>query len=270
MDYKDILIHIDGSPSSAQRLEVAISIAKKRRATLTGLYVVSHPPYQPQGAGVAAAGERAEKLFRAMTDEARVPSAWIAADWGVAGVSMSEVVNYYSHTRDLIVLGQTSSARASDVPADLPARVILGSGRPVLVVPHAGSFPSVGERVIIAWKAGRESTRAANDAMPFLAGSRQVSVLTIHPPGAPQPLETDSNAEFCLHLKRHHGIEAQGENLVTGEIPVADILMNYAWENGCDLLVMGAYAHRSRGSFSVGSAALQLLEHMTLPVLFSH
>jgi nucleotide-binding universal stress UspA family protein len=46
--------------------------------------------------------------------------------------------------------------------------------------------------------------------------------------------------------------------------------MNYAWENGCDMVVMGVYSYTSRGGSNIGSVAKQLLEHMTLPVLFSH
>jgi nucleotide-binding universal stress UspA family protein len=45
--------------------------------------------------------------------------------------------------------------------------------------------------------------------------------------------------------------------------------MNYAWENGCDLIVMGAYAHLARGTVNLGPVAKQLFEHMTLPVLMS-
>lgn len=48
----------------------------------------------------------------------------------------------------------------------------LESGRPCLVVPYAGEFPTVGTRVLVAWDGGRESARAVHEAMPHLAGSR--------------------------------------------------------------------------------------------------
>ena len=45
--------------------------------------------------------------------------------------------------------------------------VVIDAGRPVLVVPYAGSFPTLGTKVMLAWNASRESVRAAHDALPF-------------------------------------------------------------------------------------------------------
>ena len=56
----------------------------------------------------------------------------------------------------------------------------MTSGRPVLAVPFAGEFPTVGERVLVAWNASREAARALNDALPLLIGAKQVTVLAIN------------------------------------------------------------------------------------------
>ena len=44
----------------------------------------------------------------------------------------------------------------------------MAVGRPVLVVPYAGAFETVGRCVLIAWDGTREAIRAMNDAMPVL------------------------------------------------------------------------------------------------------
>ena len=42
----------------------------------------------------------------------------------------------------------------------------MAAGRPVLVVPYAGNFETVGKRILMAWT--REANRALNDALPLL------------------------------------------------------------------------------------------------------
>ena len=60
---------------------------------------------------------------------------------------------------DLVILGQHDPNQPL-LPSDLPEQVILYSGRPVLVVPNSGTFDTVGERIVVAWNAGREAARA--------------------------------------------------------------------------------------------------------------
>jgi nucleotide-binding universal stress UspA family protein len=270
MIIKDILVHVDNSPACAQRLELAVEIAKTHNAHLAGLYIIPHQRQKSYGEHGKARELETEKLFQLKTDSAGIETEWLLAEWPVVDANVAEIMNYYSYAKDLIIVGQTNERISSDeVPADLPERLILGSGRPVLVVPYAGAYTMVGKRVIVAWKAGRASARAVNDAMPLMLEARKVSVLSIRPVGEPRELEKSTAYDICEHLKRHN-VAAEVENLITGEIPVANILMNYAWENGCDMVVMGVYSYTSRGGSNIGSVAKQLLEHMTLPVLFSH
>lgn len=270
MIFKDILVHIDNSSACSKRLELAVALAKEHKAHLTGLYIITHPRQQPHSEQAKARELESEDLFQRGTKDEPIDAQWLSVDWSVVGANAAEILNYYAYTKDLVIIGQTNQGELSEgVPADLPERVILGSGRPVLVIPYVGEFNTVGKHLIVAWKAGRASARAVNDAMPFLLGARKVSVLSIRPISEPRESDKNSANDICDHLQRHE-VAAEAENLVTGEIPVANILMNYAWENGCDLIVMGVYAYTSRGTNNIGSVAKQLLEHMTLPVLFSH
>ncbi|HEX5773151.1 MAG TPA: universal stress protein [Geomobilimonas sp.] len=270
MKFKDILVHLDSSPQSMNRLDLAIRIAKDHGARLTGLYVVVHPQYRPEKEDLGQRITEIEKTFLEKTAGEKVESCWICADWPVVGLSVVEVVNYYAHAKDLVVVGQaTRDQTKSSVPLDLAERVILGAGRPVLVVPYAGSFPSVGGRVIVAWRPGRASARAVNDAMPFLAAAREVCLLEIRPPDGQEEVDGFSPKADIVENLRCHGIKVTEERLVTGNITVANILMNYAWENGCDLIVMGA-STSGKGTVSLGAVAHQMLDLMTLPVLLAH
>lgn len=271
MPLADILVHVDGTPNCRSRLEVAIRLAQQHRASLTGLYVITHQYYQPrQQPSVQRAARDAEKLFTELTASAGVDAHWQCADWSVIGVSVSEIINHHSHYTDLVVVGQTDpGAAGKGAPTDLPERLVLGAGRPVLVVPYAGSFPAVGEKVLVAWKAGRESTRAVNDALPLLKGARQVNLLAVN---SSEDYGDDSESlcsNICSHLARH-GVAAHADTALAATASVGDTLLNRACEEGFDLLVMGAYAHTPQGTLVLGAVAKHLLSDMTVPVLMSH
>lgn len=270
MSYKEIMVHIDCSQPYLNRLELAILLAKEQQAHLTGLCVITHQLYKPEQDDFKHRISEAEELFSFKTAQAGVNSQWLCADWHVTGVGMTEIVNYYAHCKDLTIVGQTSrSNQGGEVPRDLPERVVLGSGRPVLVVPFAGSFNSAGSRVIVAWKPGRSSARAVNDALPFLKKAKEVCLLEIRISAEIEATGADPKGDIASYLRRH-GVNVKEEHLVTGHIPVANILMNYAWENGCDLIVMGAYSNATRGTINLGAVADQMLDHMTLPVLMTY
>jgi nucleotide-binding universal stress UspA family protein len=268
--FKDILVHIDNSPQCGSRVQLAVALAREHDASLTGLYVVTHPPYAPRGEKMKSDQIKAQEMFARATASADIRAEWFAADWGTVGISMVEVINFYAHTKDLVIVGQTDpSVQPWDVPADLPQQVVVGAGRPVLVVPYSGTFKSAGRRAVVAWKAGRVSARAVNDALPFLLGSEEVFVLSITAPGEQKKEGTGNHGSLRVNLERH-GIGVKEESIAMSTIPVANLLMTYAWEHSCDLIVMGVLVQTTRGKYDLGPVAKGFFDSMTLPVLMSH
>lgn len=263
MQFKDILVHLGGERSEAV-LDVAVALARRHQAHLTGLRVITHRQYCSQLEAGNDTAKQAEALFREKTADLKVAAEWLCVDWPVVGERASKVVNLHAFSKDLVIVGQTDkSKRGRAAEPDLPERVILGSGRPVLIVPYAGSFATVGETAMVAWKAGRECARSLNDAMPFMLKANEVRVLTLGSPDAGEGAD-----QVATHLARH-GIAVQRRLFSLDEVSVGDVLLNYCWEERCDLLVVGGYTRHSRGVV-LGPVARHILEHMTTPVLMSH
>lgn len=266
MALKDILVHIDNSPHSATRLALAVGLAQRHKAHLTGLYVIPHPHYLPEHGNYELDAEDAQASFELETIHSGIESEWRCIDWNVSGVGMAEIVNINAYHMDLVIVGQPSEgASGVDTPSDLIERLVVGSGRPILVVPTAGVFNTVGERLMVAWKAGRESVRSLNDSMPLMQKAQEVGLLIVNS----SSFEEASCSDISKHLARHD-IMVKIEKFVAAGVPVGDVLLNQAWENGCDLLVMGACTHNSRGTLSLSSVTRHVLKHMTIPVLMSH
>jgi nucleotide-binding universal stress UspA family protein len=269
MALADILVHIDNTPNCAARLKVALKLAKRHQSSLTGLYVISHTFYEPRHGLAEVAEEAARNIFDQHTKDAGIPINWLCVDWSVIGVSVSEIINHHAHYTDLVVVGQTNPDTAEHhIPADLPERIVAGAGRPVLIIPFTGTFPHVGNKILVAWKAGRESTRAVNDALPFLKTANKVTLLAVN---SFDHYGDDESlcADIGDHLARH-GIMTSPERVMTAGLTIGDTMLNRACDEGFDLLVMGAYAHTPQGTLVLGEVARHLLKHMTIPVLMSH
>ena len=269
MNIKDILLHVDNRQTCPKRIDTALRLARTFDAQLTGLYVTELPYFTLRQSSAESDREMARELFRNKAEEAGLEAEWVEADCAAAGMGMIEAVNFHAHYRDLVIVGQTdSAARDRSVPDDLPDRAVLGAGRPVLVVPYAGEFDTVGKRILLAWRGGPESSRAVNDAMPFLRQARSVTLLSVTTPGGDGEFGPASG-DMVAHLARH-GVVAETEQVDPLGLSVGDLLLNRAAELGSDLLVMGAYSQTRRGIPGLGDVGRHLLRYMTLPVLMSH
>lgn len=267
MGIRDILVHLDNSAASVARLDVAIAYARKHDARLRGLYLITHFFYEPRAIGEKADSDKAEQLFTNRTSEAGIASEWVFQDCSVMGSNVSDLITMYAYYTDLIVLGQANlSAPVINVPTDLVERVILSSGRPVLVVPYSGTFPVAGDRIMIAWKAGRESIRALNDALPLMHKAHSVVIVE----GIKGNETSDSSLEPVKEFLLKHNINVTLDSISSGNFPIGDMLLNNVCEKKIDLLVMGAFAPNRRGKLELSPVAQHVLKHLTAPVLMSH
>jgi nucleotide-binding universal stress UspA family protein len=261
MSLTSILVHLDSTRSMESRLSLAAGYAAKHGARLRAVYA--------DGAAPPDAGEKSAALFREETARAGIDGEWVDAGPHTGDEDTVEALIHHAHTTDLVVIGQTHPDGGSPgLPRDLPERLILSCGRPVLTVPYTGKFTNFGERVLVGWKDGRESTRAVHDSLPILRRSHRVQLLRVL-----MARDGGTPAGLPLHLVSFlagHGIKARPEEILAPDFPLGDLLLNHACEEGSDLLVMGAYSMAPNGRPVLGKTARHILRHMTLPVLMSH
>jgi len=269
MNLKDILVHIDNRKTCDSRLKAAIRLAQRQKSRLTGIYIIPPLYYASHHVDPQALADKARQSFEATVKEAGLDSGWVCADCSETGLDLPQTLNLHAHYRDLLVVSQTDyEITDRTIPPDLPERAVLGSGRPVLVVPYAGDFDRLGEQVMLAWRGGPESSRALHDAMPLLRRADHVQVITIQGQHGDEAYEKH-DADICEHLTRYN-LPLSCEKRVTGDLSVGDMLLNRCADEGIDLLVIGAYSLIRRGHQSLGDVGRYLLETMTVPVLMSH
>ncbi len=269
MNLKDILVHIDNRPTCDSRLKVAIQLALQQQSQLTGIYVIPRPHLVAHPHNSQKLAETAQQLFKQATDTAGISSEWICIDSHKSGLDLPNALNLHAHYHDLLVISQTDEeAPDHTIPDTLPEKAVLGSGRPVLIVPYAGEFNHNYKRVLMAWRGGPESSRALHDAMPILRKADQVKVISVQGRGGDEAYQSHE-ADICEHMARYQ-LPLVCEKRIIGDLSVGDMLLNRCAEFGADLLVMGATSRSRRGHQILGETGQHLLKYMTAPVLMSH
>jgi len=277
MSYKTIFVHLNDTRRAEAMLEPAIELATRYNSHLKGLHVdaiTAAPPlsltYAASGPGPAAVEERANgeaiaALFTRMT-----ATGGCAAEWQRLKVPLGDlvaVVLEQGRTADLIVAGQADPDWDLSPVLDFPERLALESGRPVLVIPYVGRYPRIGRNVVIAWKAGRETTRAVFDALPLLKGAESVHILEVK--GRADEKTVGAGTSIAASLARH-GVKPTIRTSVAPDISVGDEILSRLSDLDADLLVMGAYGHSRMRELVFGGVTRHIARHMTVPTLFSH
>lgn len=297
MSYKDILVCLDPTDAGESRLRLAAALARRCGARLSAAYILPEeiagaPLYglgPPTGAAwfpatgiagegpapgadpalrpdIAAGAELAgiiERRFRSEVQPHR-----IEGDWHLLGSGESGDLLSLARTSDLVIFGQGSpdyhlptGYRTDDI--------ILGSGRPTLVVPYAGDFAEIGQRAVVAWDGSREAARALHDALPLFQQPASATMVIVRDDPDDFLRDRPSLDRIVRHLGRH-GVAARPEEVVRGQLAVGDVLLNCAADFSADMIVAGAYHHSQLRESLFGGASADLLDRTTLPLLMSH
>ena len=280
MAFHNFILQAGGGATAAQRTDYALRLAEKHDAHLTAIYCLPPldlPPHiegmipaavlQMQADAVQRSADAAKSAFEAA---ARRAGRAARTEWRNGGGALVERLALDARYADLAVVGQGNPDEPTvGAPVDLPGALALAAGRPVLAVPYAGKFPTLGERVMVAWNAGREAARAVNDALPILQLAKSVTVLAVNPRSGEQSHGEQPGADIALHLARH-GVRAEAMRAVSDELDPGDVVLSRAADIGADLLVMGAFGHSRLRELVLGGVTRHILKHMTMPVLLSH
>jgi nucleotide-binding universal stress UspA family protein len=277
MAYKETLVVFDNAAGAARRVAPAAALAATFGARLTGFFATGYPISTAYGdlSGWAelvdaymqaqrAEASAAEAAFRQALGQHKLTGEWQYREAEATVSIIAEAALY-----DLVVIGQPNADAAIGNFGLRPEEIVLGAGRPVLVVPYAGEFPELGKKVLVGWNRRRESVRSLHDAMPILERAEAVTVIEV------DPAETILNepvvsAETVAQALSRRGIKASAESEASGGLPVDDVLLSRAADLGADLLVMGAYGHSRLREYVLGGVSRGVFRQMTVPVLMAH
>jgi nucleotide-binding universal stress UspA family protein len=286
MALRDLVVLLDGSSRDDIKMAVAMELARRNDAHLTGLCPLEL--LLPADMSFALGGYpdlwALPEFAKQVDSQARAKAALIEAgfrealrregvngDWVLEPDFLIPAITRRAQATDLIVIGQADPENPLPASAKtLIEDILMTAGRPLLLIPYAGRFDKVGANVLVGWTPTRESARAVHDALPILAAGAKLVVLTVEKPRVGDTQMLPAATEIAEHLARHGLDVSAARTVVTDGLSPSDVLLDYASDISADLLVVGGYGHSRTREMIMGGVTRDLLRHMTVPVLMSH
>lgn len=285
MTYRTILVHVDDSDHAVQRMALAATLARSSGAHLVGLAPTGISRFLYESMPPESSDPTLALHLDMLREQARTALATFSAQCDAAALASYEGrvmddeagagLSLQSRAADLLVISQADPA-ARALEADVPPYVITHSGRPVLLVPVAGSTVHVGRRVLVSWDGSREAARAMQLALPLLQAAQRVD-LAVFDVASGEHTVADALAADALPWLARHGVTA---TLTVHPVhrrfgphrkhEVGEALLARVAELAADVLVMGAYGHSRFRESILGGVTRTMLASMTVPVLMAH
>lgn len=284
MGYKSILVQVDDGSDNTGAQATAARLAARFDGHLTGLCVYEptyyrHPLAYQAGLPDFVEQRRGDK-DDAIRERATAEFETVCRSHGVErfesrfvkGERLSSLC-LNARYADVVVLSQAEAAQSGRLQQppdpDLAAKVAMASARPIIEVFAGDAIEQLGQRILVAWNASPQATRAVTAALPLLREAERVEIIIVNPDTDNRYHGPEPGADIVLYLSRH-GVSVdtvQTENNVQN---VSATLMAYAGNMRADLICMGAYGHSRLRELILGGVTRELTRKLELPILMAH
>ena len=225
MPFKTIMVLLNDSSRTEQLLDAASALARQFDAHLVGLYILPTAKIYADVGLVATpmVFEGYRDLFKSKLAEvrkkfeARAKQDGLKAEWRTVNSIFPEIAESaiaHSRSAELVVTSQIDYGPDGSIEQDFVVRLVMESGRPVLIIPRKGSFAprgeGIAEKAIVGINGTKESTRAMFDALPLLRLVKETRLVWVDPYKESEAAGSVPGAEEAAVLARH-GIKAVAE-----------------------------------------------------------
>jgi len=279
MKIKDISVCMSSPEDDMKAFEFARAFAEARNAHLSCAAFTILPPMFT-GYGIGGAGE----VYASMLQEARnaMRAAWDNFEQKQVGKEPAVEMRHIETFSNRVEALSAMNARHADIVivrppdksdvqphADMLEGVLMGAGRPVLVLPADWTGETVGNRAVIAWDASREAARALHDSMLVLSDDAKVWIAAVDANPGETGYGQAPGWDIGAHVSRHgYKVEVRNEDSTGRSVP--HVLLDLATSCDADLIVLGGYRHSRLQQSILPGVTRTLLRTSKVPLLLSH
>lgn len=280
MSWKDILVIVSEADVDEPALGLGEALARQCDAHLAAAFLTPLPDeplaYEP----TVVAGVWAELLGRARQEaeaerkrvEARLKQFERDCELRSAEAlsrDLGRVAAVHARYADVAIMTRPSEGPGVELREEIIEGVLFHSGRPALIAPPNWKGGTIGKRVVVAWDASREATRALSEAQALMGGAEQITVVTVDAKPKMFGHGDQPGANIAAHLSRR-GLPADVRNVDSMGRSASLAILEEANLLNADLVVMGGYAHSRLRELVFGGATRELLRGATVPLLMAH
>lgn len=274
---KVVLVRLDGTPGDEVRFAASGSLAKLFDAQIVGLLLNVLPEPALAEANVSVDYwtrmlEQARQRGREMEEDLGKRLRDIAASaelrrFDVYAEEQAGVTARECRTADVFLGLRLSDVDKTGELHSVVEEVLFESGRHLFLIADQKSFDQGFEHAMIAWNRSREAARAVAEALPYLAKSRQVTIVTVEHGGAP---ETPARGDELVAYLGCHGIDATVHVAKERGLDTSSTLLRAIGERKADLVVMGGYGHSRLREWLLGGVTYKLLRKSPVSLVIAH
>jgi nucleotide-binding universal stress UspA family protein len=275
--FQDLLVYQDDSATAQNAMAYADALATAAEGNLSALmfgFMATYPTtiYMEAAPDVWLAAQRkAEEEATVIEGRIRgrlkpLHSSPELRRVNVMGGEAGEILAGQARYADATILGLDDGG-PSHFQRQLFEGALFYSGRPVIIVPAGYKKHALPKKIMIAWRPGREATRALHDALPLLKVAAEVRLIAVD-----EHMTTHHEPEPGMDIARHlarHDIQADVKHIPGSGGTTARLLLDEARYFGADLIVMGGYGHSRLREWILGGVTRDVLATAGLPVLMS-
>ena len=275
---RSILVALDATPASSEAQRLAVDMAKRQDAQITGLAILDRGHItSPTAVGIGGMAykhhrdqvkleeakaflQRLEKGFQQSCEA--IGTAWRVIE--AEGVPY-KLIEVESGRHDLLVIGKDTDFHFDFDPstADTVQRLLRENPRPILVCPEQASSEGA---ILATYDGSVRSSRALHMLMLLgFARERPIHVLAV----AADRQTAEDRARYPTELFAKHGYEATPHGIGSNAEP-AEIMLTEAEALGATLVAMGASGHRPLYDFFLGSTTQRLLNACPCTLFVHH
>jgi nucleotide-binding universal stress UspA family protein len=189
----------------------------------------------------------------------------ISASWCEECGDSRSLIMRRARCSDLIIMGR--SHHCNHLPENLLERLLLESGRPILLAP-AEATRALDGTVMVCWKDCREAAHAVTAAMPLLRRAVRVVIANVAEGGDDGGL---ASADRLARQMLWHGVHAATCHVASDRRrTVADALSSKARELEAGVMVMGAYSRSRISELLFGGCTKSFLRAADCAVFLAH
>jgi nucleotide-binding universal stress UspA family protein len=274
---KSILLALDLTDASGQAERLALDLAARHKARITGVSVIdvpylTAPEPMPIGGAYFKFAKDAALLEQAHAESQARLAAFTEAcrERGIEGEAVSYDADPYEALRgaadlhDLVVIGRDSTFHHhSREPVGRPvARLLKSSPRPLIVAPPNAAQ---GEGVLLAYDGSIPSMRVLQLLALLGLCAGPLHVVSV----ADEKKPAEDLARRAREFLVRHGCTAEAHGIGSDADP-ADLILAECQSRDVRLLAMGAFGHTGWRETIMGTCTRRLLEASAVPIFVSH